>query len=244
MIEDIDGSTLRQHSTANSKYVAASLRAEGQPKGRPDEPFMTRDKGSREIHERHCFEDHAMGPTAPERSDQARGFQELRSQEKLSEDVTDPVLNISGGLAYRHDILEFENLISGSGIEDESSEPAWATHSISEHSLAPTDFMSHHQEESNRDDTESDVAMCGLGSLRFEIANSLSGSGSEIPDQQYPISFDVASQGVGTQFDRSSPVGCNLESVNLPTKDEAESILNGAIRARGGPLSSLLKISG
>ncbi len=66
----------------------------------------------------------------------------------------------------------------------------------------------------------------------------------EIPFQQYPISFDVASRGVGTQFDRSSPVGCNSESVNLPTKDEAESILSGAIRARGGPLSSLLKISG
>ena len=228
------------HSTADSEYeyIAASSRGEGQPTGHSNEPVVTKGKVSTETC---CLKDRANGPTASDRLDQARGLRKCRSRRGRPEGATDPLVIITGGSKYKRDRLAFQDPISQSVIEVESSEAAWATHSVSEHSMPSSEFISYNEAEPY-DNTVSDAAMCDLGSLCFDYSNPL--SPSETASQRDPTSFDVASQGLGTQFERSSPVSCSLESVTLPTKDEAESISDGVIRARGRPLSSFLRSSG
>ena len=236
MLEETKNSNTCRHSTADSEYIATSSRGEGQPKAHSDEPVVTQGKLSTETR---CFKDRTKGPTASDRLDQARGWRKLRSQRGRPGSATDPLIIITGGSKYKRDRLAFQDPISQSVIEVESSEAAWATHSVSEHSMPFWEFISYNEAEPYNDNAKSDAAMCDLGSLRFDFSNPL--STSETASQRDPTSFDVVSQGLGTQFEMSSPVSCSLESVTLPTKDEAESISDGVIRGRGRPLSSLLR---
>ena len=200
---------------------------------------MTKGKVSSETR---CFKDRSNGPTASDRLDQARGLRKFRSQRGHPEGATDPPVIITDGSKYKRERLTFQDPLSQSVIEVESSETAWATHSVSEHSMPSSEFISYNEVEPYNDNTVSDAAVCDLGCLRFDYSNSL--STSETASQRDPTSFDVASQGLGTQFERNSPVRCSLESVTLPTKDEVDSISDGVNRVRGKPLSSFPRSSG
>ena len=139
----------------------------------------------------------------------------------------------------KRELFNFEDSESQSTTEEATSEDVRIARSVSERSMPPTGFVSRDQEDHGCDNTKSDITAYGFGSLQIDSSNSL--SGSESASRQDPTSFDIASQGLGTQFEESSPANGPFESVTLPTKDEAESISDGVIRARGRLLSSLCK---
>lgn len=93
---------------------------------------MTKGKVSSEIR---CSKDRSNGPTASDRLDQARGLRKFRSQRGHPEGATDPPVIITDGSKYKRERLTFQDPLSQSVIEVESSETAWATHSVSEHSM-------------------------------------------------------------------------------------------------------------
>ena len=223
-----------RYSTANSKQAAA----EGPPKGHPIEPILTNGTVSTETHKSQHSKDHSEDPSASERSDQARDSHETQGPRGGPSDAVDRL----GSPKYDCRISEPKVLIFQPELEVENLESGWAIRSVSERSMPSTELVSHSQEEPCCDNTNSDLAICGLDSWRFD--SSISRSGSEISFQRYPASFDTALQGLGTQFERSLPVSCSLESLTLPTKDEARYISERFASAYGRLLSSLSRSAG
>lgn len=219
------------YSTTDSQNVAASSKPEGLPKGHPNEPTVTKGRVSIETHGPQWFEENVEGPTVSERPDQGCDFREPQGQREGPGDATDPFVAVSEGPKLERDKLESEDLISQSENEVKNLEVAWATRSVPKHSTPSTDLESHILGEPYCGITESDVSIRGLECLSFGFSNSLSGSG--ISFQRYPTSFEIASQGLGTQFERSPSTSCSPESLTLPTKDEAESISDGVTHAHG-----------
>ena len=151
-----------------------------------------------------------------ERTDQVCDFREHKGQREGLGDATSSFVIVSEGSKHEGDILESEDLIPQSENEVEVLEVAWATRSVPKHSTPSMDLESHIRGEPYCCITESDVAIRGL---RFGFSISLSGSG--ISFQRYLTSLEIASQGLGTQFERSLSTSCSPESLTLPTRDEA-----------------------
>ena len=220
-----------KQSIADLKHAASRLVGEDRPNYCQMEPVVTNGKALRETHRRPCSEDHLKGRTAPKRSKHVHGPFEVRSQGVSPED---PLGLISGGSKHKRDTLESENPNPQSIIEVEIPEVSGATPSISERQSYSNEFELQLHDDLDLGNTDSCVPMRPLETMRFELSSPY--LGPEYCFQRNPTSFDIASQGLGSQFEKIPPVSCS-ELVTLPTKDEAESISNGVFRARGSPLS-------
>lgn len=230
MFENTDQSLVCWHGTTNSQYTIVGSRSEGQLKAHTKRAAATQYRTLTKALVPQCLEDHAEVPEPSGRMRQIHALGGLQNHEEGPGDVTNST------------ILESEQLVPQTEIELDDSEDTRATRSGSEYSMPATDLIPYDHEDSCRGSTRSDVAMCDSRSSLSDSTNSL--SGSEISYPRYLTSYNMASQGVGTQFERSSPISCSLESASCPTKDKVTNTSDGVTRARGRLLWSLLSISG
>ena len=152
----------------------------------------------------------------PDLTDRTRSvpFADFEAKERNSKHVTDSRAIVTGGSECKCAIFELEDLITQYLIEVDESEVA--------------------QGKPGCGITKSDMAMYMSGSLPVDFSNSSNSfSGSKLSSQCYPTHLDEASRGLGTQFEKSSPVSCS-----------SESILDGVICARGRDLLSLARSFG
>ena len=219
ILKGTDQSLVCWHGTTNLKYSIVGSRSEGLLEAHTKRAAAIQDR---------TLEDYAEVPKHCGKMRQIHDLGGLPNHEDGSGDVTDST------------ILESEHLVPQPEIELDDSEDACATCSGSKNSRPATELIPYDHEDSCRDSTRSDVAMCDSRSSLSDSTNSL--SSSEISDPKYPTGYNIASQGVGTQFERSSPLSCSLNSATCPAKDKVAN--NGVTRARGRFLWSLLNICG
>ena len=175
-------------------------------------------------------------------SDRFRGFRKPRCQKEGSGNVTNPLVVFFKGAEHVHPPSEDFNVLISDSESELKRYVTTAACSVMEHSMLSMNLISHSQKGARYGSSKEDVATFGVESLDF--GSSISPSDSEVLFRGHPTGFDIASQGLGTQFERSSPISCSPDSLTPLIKDEAGYRLAGVTRALGRLLSWLLNISG